>query len=1199
MRNCDCVYLDTTYAAPKHAFPPQGEAIAHCADVIAQAMAKPVEERPLVLVAAYSIGKERILVEAARRCGVRVGVEHRRMSTLVELGMPSADLAVFTESDAPDVRVRIVGMDTLGETFPYFKPNWSNCDIAAGAVGAPCVVGIVPSGWMLARKGKSPYSRREKGDHTIHLVPYSEHSSFEELRQYVKFLKPVRIRPTVYSNERESDRIVARFRDLVDSTGAKHAFLGSMTAGGKSKGNTEGAEREDSSVAEGANTETSRKEHVPPPGRITGSASGVGQSVGRQLAPSENAPTTQPQQPRSERSQGCVGAKGSGMEERVERLIAVCGITPEQARTLLRDTNGDMEAAANNHYLQQESAALSAHAGDAHARTSADSPAWTQLTSPKRTASRAGAHAGTPSKRSRRSSGGGASGGAGGKQTGIMSFFRRGHLGGSNAATGAPGVSAPLSRQACSAAALMARPPAPTTVGAPSLPPSPQPEVHAKTVEAAPSLGIAPGSASQDAPSDVAEFDSVRLPCWRYSPHAHSRWRRAEATPWAHLAAALKHAGAEQGRLRKIDTLANCWRAVMALTPPDVLPCVLLATGRVAAAHEDLELGVGGASVSSAVMEATGATKGAMREAYRRCGDLGDVAAEMRTAQRTLAAPAPLTVPGIYKTLLQIAREGGQGSAARRHGAMVRLLRAARGADELRYLVRILLSNLRIGATDKLVLASLAKASVLHRAGVGLLAAAGRESGTGPASTASAGEAAMKQVVSQAQEEIATAYTMRPSMEIIVKALVEGGIEAVSAACHLTPGAPVLPMLARPCNGAQEVHARLALSKAGFVAQYKYDGMRAQVHLMGHGEAKVFSRSCEDSTEQFEDAVRAVSAALQESEEHRDDPIVVDCEIVAVDRAETPARILPFQTLATKAKTAAGQAKKNASEGTGASVDVCVYVFDVLFLGTRSLVHAPLSERLERLRAAFPKQVPGVLEHAEQRLFCLPNVGAVSAESRSGGGEAEERELHKDLSNMLMESIGAGCEGLMCKAMDSTYEPSKRSDAWLKVKRDYVAGLADSLDLVPIGAWYGNGRKAGWFSPWLLAAVDPATQELHCVCRVMSGFSDDFYRRKTAEYKDKLVDACPAHVRTGEACSVWFDPFEVWEIRGADITLSPVHAAGLGKLAENTSRGLSLRFPRFLRERPDKTPSGATTVDEFVEMFSRQAQRLGAGGPSE
>lgn len=61
----------------------------------------------------------------------------------------------------------------------------------------------------------------------------------------------------------------------------------------------------------------------------------------------------------------------------------------------------------------------------------------------------------------------------------------------------------------------------------------------------------------------------------------------------------------------------------------------------------------------------------------------------------------------------------------------------------------------------------------------------------------------------------------------------------------------------------------------------------------------------------------------------------------------------------------------------------------------------------------------------------------------------------------MIKAFDAGTEGLMLKRLDnkSYYEPAKRSNAWVKVKRDYCENLRDSLDLVPIGAWFGNGRK--------------------------------------------------------------------------------------------------------------------------------------------
>jgi DNA ligase 1 len=49
--------------------------------------------------------------------------------------------------------------------------------------------------------------------------------------------------------------------------------------------------------------------------------------------------------------------------------------------------------------------------------------------------------------------------------------------------------------------------------------------------------------------------------------------------------------------------------------------------------------------------------------------------------------------------------------------------------------------------------------------------------------------------------------------------------------------------------------------------------------------------------------------------------------------------------------------------------------------------------------------------------------------------------------------------------------------------KDYLEGMGDSLDLVPIGAWWGSGRKAGWWSPILLALYNPETGALEAVCK--------------------------------------------------------------------------------------------------------------------
>lgn len=210
----------------------------------------------------------------------------------------------------------------------------------------------------------------------------------------------------------------------------------------------------------------------------------------------------------------------------------------------------------------------------------------------------------------------------------------------------------------------------------------------------------------------------------------------------------------------------------------------------------------------------------------------------------------------------------------------------------------------------------------------------------------------------------------------------------------------------------------------------------------------------------------------------------------------------------------------------------------------------------------------------------------MGASSKGGKGRAEEK-------------AGGGTANGRSAWVGATYQPSVRSNSWLKVKRDYLEGMADTLDLVPIGGWWGNGRKAGWLSPILMACYDPRTEEWQSVCRVMSGFTDAMYARLTAHYGQEENQVDPAAARrmysTGEECSVWFKPMPgwVWEVKGADLTLSPVHGAAKGLV--HPSRGISLRFPRFVREREDKGPEDASTSGQVAQLYRAQTRKVETG----
>ena len=124
-----------------------------------------------------------------------------------------------------------------------------------------------------------------------------------------------------------------------------------------------------------------------------------------------------------------------------------------------------------------------------------------------------------------------------------------------------------------------------------------------------------------------------------------------------------------------------------------------------------------------------------------------------------------------------------------------------------------------------------------------------------------------------------------------------------------------------------------------------------------------------------------------------------------------------------------------------------------------------------------------------------------------------------------------------------------------------------------------------------MGCYDPHTEQFQSVCRVMSGFSDAFYKEKSKSFlEDAVLEGKPSHYLTGEHPPVWLATREVWEIRGAELTLSPVHMAGSGLLGEDQPRGLSLRFPRFFRFRADKTWEEASSPSEVVSMFRQRGR---------
>jgi hypothetical protein len=195
------------------------------------------------------------------------------------------------------------------------------------------------------------------------------------------------------------------------------------------------------------------------------------------------------------------------------------------------------------------------------------------------------------------------------------------------------------------------------------------------------------------------------------------------------------------------------------------------------------------------------------------------------------------------------------------------------------------------------------------------------------------------------------------------------------------------------------------------------------------------------------------------------------------------------------------------------------------------------------------------------------------------------------IQKFMNSAIEAGCEGIMLKHLESVYRAGSREYLWIKVKREYRSELADTLDLVIVGALYGRGRRVGRYGALLLAAYDENQDLFRSVSKVGTGFTDQHLENFYNNLENLRISHKSPRVDTRmDQMDVWFEPKIVIEVIASEITLSPAHTAALNSIRENY--GLALRFPKFTGKiRDDKNPEDATTVQELVKLFKLQQKK--------
>lgn len=617
----------------------------------------------------------------------------------------------------------------------------------------------------------------------------------------------------------------------------------------------------------------------------------------------------------------------------------------------------------------------------------------------------------------------------------------------------------------------------------------------------------------------------------KFDPKKAAFWGEGERVPFLFLVRVFDEISKESGRILITEIVCNMLRTVIKMTPDDLVAVVYLLANRIAPAHEGLELGIGDASIIKALAEACGAKETHIKKQYKELGDLGLVAKASRSSQPLMRKPQPLTVAKVFDTFRVIAKESGKDSQDKKKNHIKGLLVAATDCEP-QYLIRLLQTKLRIGLAEQTLLTALGHAIVYTE-----------KHPSPPTPTDSPLDEAAK-IVKQV-------YSVIPVYDKIVPALLSGGVWDLPKTCCFSPGVPVGPMLAKPTKGVSEIIDKF--QNMEFTCEYKYDGERAQIHYLEDGTVQIYSRNAERNTEKFPDVVVVASRVKKPNVTS----FVLDCELVAYDRKKQ--KILPFQILTTRAR-------KNVVMSE-IKVDVCIYAFDLLYLNGQQLLQEPLSTRRERLYESFEEE-PGYFQLAT----------AITS------NDLEE------IQTFLDAAVNGSCEGLIIKTLtqDATYEPAKRSNNWLKLKKDYMDSIGDSLDLVPIAAFHGRGKRVGVYGTFVLACYDNNKDEYQTICKIGTGFSEAMLEERSTSLRSKVIPKPKSYYRYADTIKpdVWFEATEVWEVKAADLTISPVYCAAIGAVDPN--KGISLRFPRLLRVREDKGPEEASSSEMVADMYNAQ-----------
>lgn len=374
---------------------------------------------------------------------------------------------------------------------------------------------------------------------------------------------------------------------------------------------------------------------------------------------------------------------------------------------------------------------------------------------------------------------------------------------------------------------------------------------------------------------------------------------------------------------------------------------------------------------------------------------------------------------------------------------------------------------------------------------------------------------AIARAFSQNAAEVERAYNLTNDIGLVAVNARRGTL----ADLNVLINHPIKMMLAQVGEG-----IAASMQELGSAAiEWKYDGARVQIHKDGK-RVRIFSRRLEDVTGSLPEVVRL-------TQEIRADKAILDGEVVAIGKDSRP---LAFQEILKRFR------RKYNVEKQAKETPLHLFLFDLIYLDGKSTVDLPLTRRRELLEEIAD---PSIL--ADQVISNSPE-------------RAEQ---------IYRQALEKGHEGLILKNPQSVYAPGKRGKNWLKIKP-----VMETLDLVVIGARWGEGRRASFLGSYRLACLDEATDKLLDIGWVATGLTDEALAELTEMFRELIL------VQKG--MEVDLKPAVIFEVAYEEIQKS-----------QSYSSGYALRFPRLVRVRDDKSLEEADSLERVVSLYQRQRGR--------